>query len=598
MNFIVPNYSRSKIEKAGKTISKHNETDKEFMDFIPVVDNWRASHAFPLNEIATIINNVLHGDDSIRFVQRLKRLESIINKLKKDNNTGLYRMQDLAGCRIIVSNIMVLKKYIDLVKNALKNSGQKIVREYDYINNPRENSGYRSYHIVVEYVNNNNIEYNGMFVEIQIRTKLENLWATTVEIIDFMMSKTLKAGTGDKIYMEFFKLVSGLFSIEEGTKIVKGISSEKKEIVNRIYEIDKKESIREKLRAYNNALNMFKQVENNQDNVYFLLHIDMRKKILNVTSYTNDAINLAIEEYHNYEKMKKNNGIDTLLVSGKNFDIIKESYPNYFIDTLQFLNNVGKLCMDYPEKPSIVLPMNSNSKKIIDLFDIYEYKSILQKDSYIVEEDGIGISNGNIINCPPWAATLDDAYLRFSGIIFNPKYIQNNKKINVIDMNCQGILVLQTGASFLIEKTNWSFISNIDSIFIKCKNGIGNEYLKLLISWFKSNICLWNVLCNFHSNTIANRRVYSELTFPILKNDKLIIGNCKQILKKEKEFIDQFNHMVENKNDVSSFTEKFNNDIREILIRNEKVYCEHYNINPSSAQIMKNDLGLKGYFVY
>lgn len=597
MNFITPKYSRSKIEKAGKTISKCCETDKDFLDFIPVVDNWRASHAFPLNEIVTIIDNALCGDNSIKFVQRLKRLESIINKLKRENNTGLYRMQDLAGCRIIVSNISVLTKYIGLVKDALKNSGQKIVREYDYINNPRENSGYRSYHIVVEYVNNNNIEYNGMFVEIQIRTKLENLWATTVEIIDFMMSETLKAGTGDKAYMEFFKLVSGLFSIEEGTKIVKGISTEKKEIVNRIYEIDKEKSIREKLYAYNNALNMFKEVKNDQENVYFLLYIDMRKKILNVTSYTNNAINSAIEDYHNHEKMKKNNGIDALLVSGKSFDIIKESYPNYFIDTLQFLNSVGKLCIDYPEKPSIILFMNNNSKKIVDLFDIYEYKSILQKDSYIME-DGIGISDGNIINCPSWAATLDDTYLRFSGIIINEDFIQGNKKINVIDMNCQGILVLQTGASFLIEKSNWSFVSDVDSVFIKCKKGINDEYLKLLISWFKSNTCLWNVLCNFHSNTIANKRVYSQLTFPMLKNDRNIIENCNQILKKEKEFIYQFHHIDDNKIDASSYIEEFNNDIREILIQNEKTYYEHYNINTSSVKIMKNDLGLKGYFVY
>ena len=108
MNYIKPEYSRSKIEKAGKVIAKYDADDKEFINNISVVDNWRASHAFPLNRISTIINSALAESSNIKFVQRLKRLESIINKLKRENNTGLYRMQDLAGCRIIVPDITLV----------------------------------------------------------------------------------------------------------------------------------------------------------------------------------------------------------------------------------------------------------------------------------------------------------------------------------------------------------------------------------------------------------------------------------------------------------------------------------------------------------
>ena len=284
-----------------------------------------------------------------------------------------------------------------------------------------------------------------MFVEIQIRTVLENLWATTVELIDSMMAETLKAGTCDKVYMEFFKLVSGLFSIKEGTKIVDGIPTEKKLIIKRIYDIDKEKSIREKLYAYNNALKLCNDVKNNENNVYYLLHIDLRKKSISVIPYITSEINDAIKDYHKYEKER--NGVDALLVSGSNFEMIKESYPNYFIDTLQFLQNVGKLCMDYPEQPSIYLNVSLNSEKIINLFDIFEYKSTLNDSSSIIE-NGIGASNGNIYVCHPWAATLDDAYLRFSGIILDKNDVRQNKKINVIDMNFPGIIVLQTGASF------------------------------------------------------------------------------------------------------------------------------------------------------
>ena len=81
------------------------------------------------------------------------------------------------------------------------------------------------------------------------------------------------------------------------------------------------------------------------------------------------------------------------------------------------------------------------------MFDIFEYKSTLNDSSSIIE-NGIGASNGNIYVCHPWAATLDDAYLRFSGIILDKNDVRQNKKINVIDMNFPGIIVLQTGASF------------------------------------------------------------------------------------------------------------------------------------------------------
>lgn len=595
---IEPEYSRSKIEKAGKMIAKHNESDQEFIDYIPVVDNWRASHTFPLNKVATIINGVIKKEDGVNFVQRLKRLESIINKLKRENNTGLFRMQDLAGCRIIVKSIAQVYKYVELIKNAIIESGQKIAREYDYIKSPRINSGYRSYHIVVEVVSDENPEYNGMFVEIQIRTVLENLWATTIETIDLMMSETLKAGTGDIAYIEFFKLVSGLFSIEEGTKIVEGIPINKEEIVNRIYEIDKQESIREKLFAYNNVLNLFNTAKEKQEDAYFLLHIDLRKKAVTVKPYTNNLINLAIEDYHSYERSNRINGTDVLLVSGENLDIIKDSYPNYFTDTLKFLKSVSKLCIDYPEKPSVSLAMDNNSKKITDLFDI-EVKKPMNNITYS-EEDGIGISNGNMIYCPSCAATLDDSYLRFSGIVINNYFVKETDQANVETMNCPGIIVLQTGASFYINKSKWSFISAVDSIFIKCKNSTDIEYLKLLISWIKSNTCLWNILCNYHSNTIASKNVYPLLSMPILNNNdnRTIVNNCNLILSKEIEFVSKYGSVDNSDMGSLNIIKDFNDYIRKILAENESIYCKHYGIDNSSRKKMQNDLGLKGYFVY
>ena len=153
---------------------------------------------------------------------------------------------------------------------------------------------------------------------------------------------------------------------------------------------------------------------------------------------------------------------------------------------------------------------------------------------------------------------------------------------------------------FFINETNWSFASEVNSIFIKCKKNLNTDYLKLLISWFKSNIFLWHVLCNYHSNTIVNKRIYSDLTIPILNDDRVIIENCNLILNKEKEFVFKYNQAINNSIDISidSYIRQFNNEIRKILVKNEYVYYNHYNINELSAKLIKKDLGLKGYFVY
>ena len=47
-------------------------------------------------------------------------------------------------------------------------------------------------------------DYNGLLVEIQIRSKLQHLWATAVETVDFFTSQTIKSNQGQKEWVTFF----------------------------------------------------------------------------------------------------------------------------------------------------------------------------------------------------------------------------------------------------------------------------------------------------------------------------------------------------------------------------------------------------------
>lgn len=50
----------------------------------------------------------------------------------------------------------------------------------DYISTPKE-SGYRSLHLKYKNKNKYRPDYDGLQIEIQLRTKLQHIWATAVE---------------------------------------------------------------------------------------------------------------------------------------------------------------------------------------------------------------------------------------------------------------------------------------------------------------------------------------------------------------------------------------------------------------------------------
>ena len=75
-------YSRSKIIKSGKIIKNPTATPEQIEEATKVIDNWRAAHAFPLHVIYTHLRRMALINKRIVVAERLKRLDSIINKLK------------------------------------------------------------------------------------------------------------------------------------------------------------------------------------------------------------------------------------------------------------------------------------------------------------------------------------------------------------------------------------------------------------------------------------------------------------------------------------------------------------------------------------
>ena len=605
----LPQYSRSKIEKAGKVISRFDDSSPEFNEFLPVVDNWRAAHAYALDNISEIVSELLKEDENSFVVHRLKRLDSIIGKLKRTENTGLFRMQDLGGCRVIVDNLDKVYKTVNNVKQRLVELGHTIHKEYDYISIPREISGYRSYHIVVKFHCKEEPLYEGLFVEIQIRTKLEHIWATAVEMMDIITEETLKAGTGKIEYMRFFKLASALFSINEGTAIVEGVVSDEEKIVDEIYKIDRTEQIRDKLAAYNQAIEIVntkrKDSGTNFDDIgYYLLVVHKLEHRIRIIPFSKKNIERATRMYQDLEREKKKKGQDIVLISVNSLDNIKDAYPNYFLMTFDFLNRLDYLCSKYPEKPSIPFTTQNNGICVTDLFNSSVMASNIP-ESIVVSPDTIGAKSGDIRVIPAlYNMTLDGSYLRFSAPIWDEerhltKDQEDDREYVIIphEVIGPGIVITRNGGCFFNDEPHWTYICEDDSLLVQSKDN-SNSNIKLLLAWLKSNLLAWDLLWNYHARSCFSEKIFNKIYLPTLSDNdsNTIVSMVDRIIELEYSFVETYT------NETSLITDeeitKFNNSVASLLSKMEAIYTNHFNVSNNDFSVIQQELSIKGYYTY
>lgn len=152
----------------------------------------------------------------IEFVTgRVKEISAIEEKLVR-RHISMDRieqdMEDLAGVRIMTQFTEDIYKVVDLLR---QRKDIVILEERDYVTNEKP-SGYRSYHIVIEYPVQLSSGEKKVLAEIQVRTMQMNVWATIEHAINYkydgdytpeMSEKLKKAAT---LSMEVDKLFSQL----------------------------------------------------------------------------------------------------------------------------------------------------------------------------------------------------------------------------------------------------------------------------------------------------------------------------------------------------------------------------------------------------
>ncbi|MCK4827815.1 RelA/SpoT domain-containing protein [bacterium] len=323
-----------------------NKTPDENEWALQVMNNWRACHNYPVNTFQANLRKKIRdrGFRKSLVVQRLKRVPSIIGKLKRFPAMQLSRMQDIGGLRAIVNTT----NQVYVLINDFKASRfqHELLREYDYIKEPKQ-SGYRCVHLVYKYLNSRAPEYNNLQIEIQFRTKLQHAWATAVETMGTFLQHSLKSSEGPEEWLDFFSMAGSAFAFFEDSPLVYEFKDwTANQITKELIRRESKLRLIDQLKAFRQTIKTFEERRYNFK--YYLLLLKMKERLVKFEGFKTGELDLATDRYLHYEnEFGEQTDNQIVLVSGDSFKSLRRAYPNYFLDTHEFINQLQRLFKKY-----------------------------------------------------------------------------------------------------------------------------------------------------------------------------------------------------------------------------------------------------------
>lgn len=347
MAWTVPHYAPSEIDSAGKQLAS-NPRALSTQQF-DILNNFRASHGFPLNTLQMRLRGRAHQIDRDAVVnQRIKRRQSIAAKLGKMGSLKLSKMQDVGGCRAVVQTAEQVDRLVALYKTGW--ARHTLTKENNYIMQPKA-SGYRSIHLVYTYHSDRSPVFNGTRVEIQFRSHLQHIWAMAVETVGKMTGHSLKSGLGAPDHLRFFELMSSYFAILEDKPTVPNTPSSIDELKDLIRCINNQVKIVETVELYTVVANIIGRSGPGLVDSLFLIDLNTKSSQLDGKSFfrrdyssMREQHEAAFEEYRRLEhKYSEDMNHDIVLVSAKDINTLRLAYPSYFGDMSTFIDLVRNL---------------------------------------------------------------------------------------------------------------------------------------------------------------------------------------------------------------------------------------------------------------
>jgi len=184
--------SKTQINRLGDRLRKGNITESD----LRLLDDYRLSFTTAHEIVIRTIQEKLRLEPTGRPA---KSRTSISEKLHRESSR-LTQIQDIAGCRLVVSGIIeqdrVIESLVELFEGA-KTKDRRDVPSY----------GYRAVHVIANY--------GGKLVEIQVRTSLQHLWAELSEKLSDVIDPTIKYGGGEGVPRDFLDATSSQIAQQE-----------------------------------------------------------------------------------------------------------------------------------------------------------------------------------------------------------------------------------------------------------------------------------------------------------------------------------------------------------------------------------------------
>lgn len=334
MAYEKPPCSFNQIDRAGKTFFNEKLSIEERAGAIDAIWNWRTAHSYPLNALhMTLRNRTLKVEKTAFTAQRLKRLPSILRKLGRQSTMQMSQMQDIGGCRAVVSSMPRLHALLHTYSDSPLR--HELNRSRDYIAEPKDD-GYRSIHKMYRFSGKaSSLPWHELRIEVQVRTKLQHGWATAVETVDAFAAEDLKFGRGTTPWRRFFKLMGSVHAHMERTPIVPGTPKDLMVLFDEVKFLEHQLQVIRKLRSYVTLTRKITgEAVSNRDWYVIQMLPDERRVIIRGFSQKDflAAKRLLAELEKEFQGTKR----QAALVATSSLHDLRRAYPNYFADTAHF----------------------------------------------------------------------------------------------------------------------------------------------------------------------------------------------------------------------------------------------------------------------
>jgi len=167
------------------------------------LDSYRLSH----RPVYDLVVGTIRSELSLEPTGRPGKTTGAILAKMKRQKTRLSQMQDVAGCRVLVTDAGVQEEVVGKILALFP--GAQV-----YDRRARPSHGYRAVHVVVTLRHRS--------VEVQVRTRLQHLWAELSEKLADAFGNEVKYGGGPEIVRDLLKELGELVEAAETQRAENG----------------------------------------------------------------------------------------------------------------------------------------------------------------------------------------------------------------------------------------------------------------------------------------------------------------------------------------------------------------------------------------